>query len=811
MSLILDPKTVAYHHGRLREAVEEIGPQLLDPVWRINSGLIYQIVTKDERGAQDEEDQEFQPSAVQPFIPNDAQRHLMASLWYRNVILKARQLGFCLDPNTRVLTADLRWVSISDLHAGDELVAVDEQPPGGRGSGRKMRTATVHAAAIVQRDAYRITLDDGREVICTDQHPWLTKTAIKQPRWRSISGKGNAAEGRIKVGTSIRWVTKPWADGDMADGWMGGMLDGEGSMAQAYASGAEINVSQRDGAVWRRLCDYAAERGYSARIEADAAERLNKHGKVPVPKLCFTRMDEMFRLIGQTRPTRFIGRRFWEGKELPGKRNGGVGWATVVEIEHLGLRDMIDLQTSTGTYIAEGFVSHNTTLISILWLDHAMWNANQNVGIIAQTERTASKIFRGKVLFGYEHMPECLRLAFPLKKQSAEELIWAHNGSSYTVAVSVRGETLHRLHISELGAISKESPIKANEAVEGSLPAVSPTGIAVIESTAEGMEGEFYEISTRAQHLDEQLHEHGRPLTRADYRFHFYAWHHHPPYVADPASVSISSGDHAYFDQVEREMKTRLSMEQRAWWVSMRDGWARGRTERMWKQFPSTPAECWQQTTEGVILANELTRARLTHRITKVPLTRGVPVNTFWDIGSRDGCCLWLHQNVGLQHRFLKYIEGQFSGFDTYVGMADAWAAEQGGVVWGRHFLPHDANAVHQEMRRAVSPLTMLEELKPGWEFVIVPRISEWFHGIQKLREAFDTYWFDAEGCKPGLDHMQLYKLKYNKAIGAFTDEPVKLHTEAPDALRQHAQGWTNPTVTAGTVPRRNAVQRRRA
>lgn len=550
MSLILDARSVAYHHARLREAVEELGPQIRDPHWRLTSGAIYQIVTKDERelvGAEDVEDEEFQPGAVAPFIPNDAQLHLLRSLWYRNVILKARQLGF-------------------------------------------------------------------------------------------------------------------------------------------------------------------------------------------------------------------------------------------------------------------------TTLISLMWLDHAMWNANQNVGIIAQTERTASKIFRGKVLFAYERMPEVLRMAFPLKKQTAEELIWGHNGSSYIVAVTVRGETLHRLHISELGAISRDSPIKAQEAVEGSLPAVSPSGIAVIESTAEGMEGEFYEISSRAEQLDQQLHAKGRPLTKADYRFHFFAWHDNPLYIADPKTVTITSADHEYFDQVETAMKTRLSMPQRAWWVAMRDGWARGRTERMWKQYPSTPAECWQQTTEGVILAEELTRARLSHRITQVPFVRNVPVNTFWDIGSNDGTGVWFHQNVGLQHRFLRYIEGYFKGLDHFAIQADEWAASQGGVVWGRHFLPHDAEALRQGLRGPISPLQMLESLKPEWSFVIVPRVAELSHGIEKLRECFPTYWFDAEGCKDGLAHLQLYKRKFNKAVGGWTDEPVKdTHTEAPDALRQHAQGWTNPTVTAGSVPKRSSQRRRLA
>jgi hypothetical protein len=46
--------------------------------------------------------------------------------------------------------------------------------------------------------------------------------------------------------------------------------------------------------------------------------RASKFGRRPVGKLSLGRMDEIFRLVGHTRPVRFIGRRWWEGKELPG-------------------------------------------------------------------------------------------------------------------------------------------------------------------------------------------------------------------------------------------------------------------------------------------------------------------------------------------------------------------------------------------------------------------------------------------------------------------------------------------------------------
>ena len=245
---------------------EELEACLADPMWRVCSGALYKIMIK---GDNDDDDN----ALVIPFRPNRAQRKLLRRLWNRNIILKARQLGFCLAPSTRVLTADLRWVPIGELQPGQEVVACDEHVPGGRWKARRMRTATVQAAANVYRKAFRITFDDGRELVCTAQHPWLSKKAGPQADWRSIDGTGNNVVGRLKVGTKVRWVAKPWGDSDYEDGWFGGIIDGEGSMSKPSASGVEVNASQVMGPTLARMEMYLDKRGYNYRTEADTYER----------------------------------------------------------------------------------------------------------------------------------------------------------------------------------------------------------------------------------------------------------------------------------------------------------------------------------------------------------------------------------------------------------------------------------------------------------------------------------------------------------------------------------------------------------
>jgi hypothetical protein len=56
------------------------------------SGALYKITTKGDDAPDDD------PEIAIAFRPNTAQRLLLANLHERNTILKARQIGFCLDP-----------------------------------------------------------------------------------------------------------------------------------------------------------------------------------------------------------------------------------------------------------------------------------------------------------------------------------------------------------------------------------------------------------------------------------------------------------------------------------------------------------------------------------------------------------------------------------------------------------------------------------------------------------------------------------------------------------------------------------------
>lgn len=450
----------------------------------------------------------------------------------------------------------------------------------------------------------------------------------------------------------------------------------------------------------------------------------------------------------------------------------------------------------------------STTLISIVWLDHALFNANQRCGIIAQTQPLAEAILETKIKFAYQNLPEGLRRSMPLSVDNTEKIAFGHNGSSIEVATSFRSGTMHRLLVSEMGKIAAESPKKAREIVSGSLPTVPASGIACIESTAEGQDGEFYKMAKRAEERAQMRH---KPLSPKEYRFHFYAWWMAEDYEASPEGVPISDGDAEYFARIEVWIRDHmpadfkriggcLSARKRAWYVLHRTEELNGDFELMWREYPSIPEECWAKSTEGTFLARQMAAARAQGRIGHVPHLPGLPVHTFWDIGAGDGTGIWSGQYVGAEWRWLRYIEGWDQGYEHYVRLL----RETKWVFGGMH-LPHDGDHTRQLKNTVGSPRDSLRELAPDWNWLIVPRVQTYEHGMNLLRADFPAYRFDETGCKEGLIHLSELRKDWNARLGVWKDKPPpdSPHREAVDALRQCAQGWNPAAVNAPTRPTR--------
>lgn len=444
-----------------------------------------------------------------------------------------------------------------------------------------------------------------------------------------------------------------------------------------------------------------------------------------------------------------------------------------------------------------------STVIQLMMLDRCLSVPNTSAAVIAQGKDEAEEIFRTKLKFAYDRLPASIREVCPLVKETAASLVFG-NGSSLRVTTSGRSATLQFLHVSEFGTICAKYPDKAEEIVTGALPAVDQNGIVCIESTARGQEGAFYDMAMRAIELDQLCRaDPSRKLAKSDYRFHFAPWWEAPEYTADPAKVAISPADNAYFARLEAELGRQITPEQRAWYVGKRDADFGGDRELMMREYPATPEEAFAQSVDGVYLADQLAAARREGRITAVPHDPGRPVNTFWDLshGGNDDVAIWFHQRVGLRDHFIRFIEGSGEPYGYYVKQT-----QELGYVWGKHYLPHDADRRFPGAEATPTIRDMLEGL--GLRNIeIVPRIADVTAGIQMMRDDFGHYWFDETNCAAGLKHLGLYRKEWNDRLGCWRETPREDgHQHAADALRQKAQAYSEPTTYRRRAGRRSAM-----
>ena len=188
---------------------------------------------------------------------------------------------------------------------------------------------------------------------------------------------------------------------------------------------------------------------------------------------------------------------------------------------------------------------------------------------------------------------------------------------------------------------------------------------------------------------------------------------------------------------------------------------------------------------KGAYYAEQMEKARLDGRVLKIPVLAGVPVNTFWDLGWNDTTAIWFHQRVGMEHRFIDYIDcsGKDLGF---------FAQELQGrpYTYAQHYLPHDAeNKTLASGGKSVRML--LQELLPGHRFTVVPRTESLVSSINQTRAVLPACYFHEDKCADGIAAMEAYRREWDEKLGDYKQEP--LHdwaSNGADAFRQFAQGY---------------------
>lgn len=437
-----------------------------------------------------------------------------------------------------------------------------------------------------------------------------------------------------------------------------------------------------------------------------------------------------------------------------------------------------------------------TTLMGIVQLDDCLFNPNVRSAILAHRADAAKLIFQDKVKFPYDNLDEALRAAIPPKQDAADTLVLANN-SRFIVTTSVRSGTLKWLHVSEYGKICAENPDRAREIRTGSFPAAEG-GVITIESTAEGEEGDFFDISTSSENMLNA----GLDLTRKDFKFFFYPWWRAKEYVLPRTNVPIGPDDEKYFEAIGNDIRAipwlapyfkGFSQAQKNWWVTEADHLG----SDMKREFPATPKESFEQSLDGAIFADELAGAYKHNRIGAYPLDTRYPVNTFWDLGRSHGnaTAIWLEQDIQSQPRFVGYYEKEGESIDQHLRNLKEWGAEHG-VTWGKHYMPHDGD--RQELWLPEGTLAIMGRL--GFNPSIVTRAPNKWESIQVGRRRFPQCQFDAEGCKVGISRLKRYRKEWDERRGVWRDHPYHgPESNGADAFLTFSESGHTPAPPVNT------------
>ncbi len=410
-----------------------------------------------------------------------------------------------------------------------------------------------------------------------------------------------------------------------------------------------------------------------------------------------------------------------------------------------------------------------------------MFASNNVAGIIDRTIDDASSKL-SIVKFAYEGMPQRLREANPLLKDNESELQFA-NGSRVVAGTSYRGDTPQMLHVSEYGPISAKSPQVAKEIKNGSFPSVPQTGKIWVESTAMGTSGEFFDLVKAG----EQLQASGQPLTRLDFKLHFFGWYMDPDNRLPINLVHVPADMKEYFSGLEAK-GIKLDGQQRAWYVKTREFLG---PDDMKSEHPSTPDECFYASLEGAYFKKEMNEARRDGRIGKpVPYDTTRPVHTYWDLGMDGNLAIGFMQTDGVRHRHIDFARGQHSGLSEGIKILQD-KQQTRGFMYGKHYGPHDLETRDWSNMSGVTAQTRKEvAAEHGINFIVVPRVGDKADAIEAARRMIANSWFCSEYSGDLVECLDNYTRAWNKTTAQWLGIPAKNGFDhGADAFQQISMG----------------------
>lgn len=383
-----------------------------------------------------------------------------------------------------------------------------------------------------------------------------------------------------------------------------------------------------------------------------------------------------------------------------------------------------------------------STLIQIMMLDKALFNSNMRCDVITYDKKISSTIFNSKIKYAYERLPIEIKEIRKVVRSNSEMLQFNNNSSIY-VSTSSRGGTVNMLHVSEYGKMCAKYVEKAREVKSGSMQAVPKDGEIFVESTAEGCNGDFYDMYM--EYRDREIKDEG-----SDYKTFFYPWYLDKEEYSSNIEYEPRKEEKRYEEKVKR-LGIEISRDQWNWYWRKKPE-VKGDIQQ---EYPTYDEEAFALSGEGKIWSDVIRIIEDDGQISVLPYIAELPVYVAMDLGYNDITALWFYQIKGEQVRFINYYENNRQPPEHYFEKMRSL-----GYAYGCIFLPHDA----KQSNFANGGVSAYERMSEwGIPIQVIPRMSSKNDMIYIARAALRNCYFDEDKCKEGLIRLNNYHKKKDK------------------------------------------------
>lgn len=292
-------------------------------------------------------------------------------------------------------------------------------------------------------------------------------------------------------------------------------------------------------------------------------------------------------------------------------------WVKITSIKPNGSKRVVDIQTSTKTFICEGLVSHNSTYISARFYHKTTHSAGIQAFILTHSLEATNNLFKMAKRY-YENTPAIVRPE--VSTSNAKELVFGSLDSGYKLGTAEnknvgRSSTIQLAHLSEC-AFWSNAPDHATGIMQA-IPNAYNTEV-IMESTANGV-GNYF-------HQQWQAAEAGL----SDFIAIFIPW-----YWQDEYTRQVDNDFKMTAKEEELKEAYALTDEQLSWRrakiVELSVSGMNG--ESAFKQeYPANAVESFRMTGEDSFISSDIVMKARTHTAEKYgPLLLGVDPARFGD------------------------------------------------------------------------------------------------------------------------------------------------------------------------------------